>query len=213
MRILNSNFLTSNQPTGRAASLVITGPSGVGKGTILHKFLNEMGGSQQFGFSCSHTTRSPRPGEINGVHYHFTTVEQMEQEIANHLFLEWANVHGNLYGTSFSSIRDVQERNKICLLDIDVQGVQKIKREYPNFSAHYVFIAPPSKEILKERLAQRGTETDESLNRRTQNAIAELDYGLTPGHFDRIVINDDIDAACKEFQHIVNELYHKNIIS
>jgi guanylate kinase len=194
-----------------AASLVICGPSGVGKGTIINKFLTEMGGSKYFGFSCSHTTRNPRQGEVDGVHYHFTTVEKMERYIANNqmneIFLEWAKVHGNYYGTSFASIQDVKKSGKICLLDIDVQGVQKIRQNFPNFWAHYLFIAPPSKEVLKERLSHRGTETAESLNRRLMNAADELDYGLTPGNFDHIIVNNNLDDACKDLRAIINSIY------
>jgi guanylate kinase len=194
------------------ASLVICGPSGVGKGTIIDKFLTEMGGSQYFGFSCSHTTRQPRQGELDGVHYHFTSMEKMERYIAtnqmNNMFLEWAKVHDNYYGTSFASIRDVQKSGRICLLDIDVQGVQKIRQNFPNFSANYIFIAPPSKEILKERLTQRGTETSESLDKRLLNAVKELEYGLTPGNFEHVIVNNNLDVACQDLKAIINKLYH-----
>jgi guanylate kinase len=136
--------------------LVVCGPSGVGKvsqqgeeknayhvtalvlilahfhsfhmqGTIIDKYMEEYGGKEKFGFTVSHTTRLPRPGEENGVHYHFSTLETMRREINDGRFLEHAEVHGNLYGTSWTSMKHVQLYGKRCLLDIDVQGVRRLK--------------------------------------------------------------------------------------
>jgi guanylate kinase len=188
--------------------LVVCGPSGVGKGTIIQKFMEELNGKEHFQFSVSHTTRSGRPGEQDGVHYHFVTLEAMKQAISKGEFLEHAEVHGNYYGTSWQSLRDVQQTGKRCLLDIDVQGVKNIKRmESPTLKPRYIFISPPSLEVLQERLVGRGTESAESLARRTANARAELDYGLEEGQFDAIVVNHDLDAACQEFASLVRELY------
>jgi guanylate kinase len=194
--------------------LVVCGPSGVGKGTIIDKFMKELGGHHHFGFTVSHTTRSPRPGEVDGMHYHFTTHEEMEEAIGQqNAFLEHAHVHGNMYGTSWQSLRDVQQNGKRCLLDIDVQGVQALKqqglsmRNQANWKPRYVFIAPPSLPILLDRLSSRGTEDEASLQRRTANAQAEVEYGLKKGNFDAIVVNDDLDEACREFTRVVKELY------
>ena len=163
--------------------------------------------SEKFGFSVSHTTRSPRPGEINGIHYHFTDTDDMKRAIETGEFLEYAEVHGNLYGTSLKAIEDVSSDGKICLLDIDVQGVKNIKA-LGNFSANYIFIAPPSVEILKKRLTGRGTETSESIERRTNNAIDEMEYGVKEGNFDHVIVNDRLDDTCDELCSIIKDLYH-----
>lgn len=238
--------------------LVVCGPSGVGKGTIISRYMerrnaenNQPNGLPNFGFSVSHTTRQPRPGEIDGEHYHFVTREFMLDKIElGSFFIEHAEVHGNLYGTSFQSISDVSSVatndseitnissiDQQCLLDIDVEGVRSIKmfqskqhdemkneptlgkdrstQQYltsksdsiPELDAKFIFIAPPSVDALRERLVGRGTETSETLERRFQNAKAELEYGMEPGNFDAIVVNDDLDKACEEFEKIIEEMY------
>jgi len=169
--------------------------------------------SKHFGFTTSHTTRSPRPGEEDGIEYHFTTIPQMKKAITEGRFIEHAEVHGNLYGTSFEALQNVQhDQHKFCLLDIDVQGVKNIKeheqrKEHPLVQGHFVFIAPPSMEMLESRLRGRGTETPESLERRTANAKAEMEYGLSDGTFDRVVVNGDLDQACEDFDRVIKELY------
>eukprot|EP00559_Dactyliosolen_fragilissimus_P006044 CAMPEP_0184866236 /NCGR_PEP_ID=MMETSP0580-20130426/21489_1 /TAXON_ID=1118495 /ORGANISM="Dactyliosolen fragilissimus" /LENGTH=215 /DNA_ID=CAMNT_0027365813 /DNA_START=213 /DNA_END=860 /DNA_ORIENTATION=- len=196
--------------------LIVCGPSGVGKGTIISRFMNDYGGSDDFGFTVSHTTRKPRPGEVDGVHYHFTDQYCMTQDILKGNFLEHAEVHGNLYGTSFDSLKTVQHNlKKIPLLDIDVTGVKNIKLQQmrphgagvPELRAKFVFIAPPSMEILRQRLEDRGTETKESLDRRTQNASKEMVYGTTEGNFDCLIINDTIHQACQDFKKAVKSMY------
>lgn len=207
-----ADVLSTYRPTSNDHSvldpLVVCGPSGVGKGTIIAKFMEELGGQHHFGFSVSHTTRQPRIGEVNGTHYHFVEIEQMKREIEEGAFLEYAEVHGNLYGTSMQSLRDVQQTGKRCLLDIDVEGVRSIKRCASEMllEPKYIFIAPPSFDALKERLVGRGTETPESLERRTANAKRELDYGSLQ-NFDAIVENSDLDVACQEFLETVERLY------
>ena len=210
-------------------------------GTIIARFMDAQkerplsGGIPKFGFSVSHTTRQPRPGEVDGLHYHFTTVEDMKKDIEDEKFLEYAEVHGNLYGTSFQSIFDVSSCNsnddidQQCLLDIDVKGVRSIKefqskqREIsttqqqnvsnndistmPTLDARFLFIAPPSVDVLRERLVGRGTETPETLERRFQNAKAELEYGTVEGNFDAIVVNDDLNQACIDFEEAVKKMY------
>lgn len=208
-----------------------------GKGTLISKFM-EGKNATKFGFSVSHTTRDPRPGEVDGVHYHFVTRDDMLEKIETQSFIEHAEVHGNIYGTSFQSIFDVTHSgDKQCLLDIDVAGVRSIKefqstqqqqqqesqsektgstQQYlsssdddalPKLDAKFIFIAPPSIDALKDRLLGRGTETPETLERRFTNAKAELDYGMEPGNFDAIVVNDDLDKACAEFEKVVESMY------
>eukprot|EP00594_Rhizosolenia_setigera_P012988 CAMPEP_0178955134 /NCGR_PEP_ID=MMETSP0789-20121207/9419_1 /TAXON_ID=3005 /ORGANISM="Rhizosolenia setigera, Strain CCMP 1694" /LENGTH=236 /DNA_ID=CAMNT_0020636697 /DNA_START=195 /DNA_END=905 /DNA_ORIENTATION=- len=206
--------------------LVICGPSGVGKSTIISHYMKNYDLGAQFGFTTSHTTREPRPGEVDGVHYHFISREKMEKHISQGHFLEHANVHGNLYGTSFEAMKKVEQTDqKICLLDIDVQGVKNIKRfsleqqeqqhqqlfhNLPDsmiVKGNYIFIAPPSLEVLLGRLQDRGTETPESLKRRTDNAKSELDYGLQEGNFDYVIENNDLEAACEAFDNAIKALY------
>lgn len=170
--------------------------------------MTEFGGKNKFGFTVSHTTRAPRPGEEDGIHYHFSNLDDMKQAIDEGKFLEHAQVHGNLYGTSWDSMKAVQLSGKHCLLDIDVQGVTRLKSlENPTLQPRYLFIAPPSMESLAQRLADRGTETAESLARRTQNAKEEVEYGLFPGNFDYIVVNEDLDEATQEFANAVANAY------
>jgi guanylate kinase len=190
--------------------LVVCGPSGVGKGTIIAKFMEELGGNELFGFTVSHTTRAPREGESDGIHYHFVDHEYMKHEIAGGGILEFAEVHGNYYGTSWSSLRDVQTGGRCCLLDIDVQGVQNIKTmESDGLKPKHIFIAPPSLQELEERLMGRGTETPESLARRTANARKKLEYGTDTdnNNFDALVVNQNLDLACREFARVVRDLY------
>jgi guanylate kinase len=181
--------------------------------------------SHQFGFTTSHTTRLPREGEIHTVHYNFVTANEMQQLIQKGAFLEHAQVHGNVYGTSWDSLWQVQHRGLRCLLDIDVQGVKRIKslqqqqqleqqleQQSPeatktSFSPKYIFIAPPSLDLLEQRLISRGTEDEDSLKRRTKNAREEVEYGLQKGNFDYVLVNDDLDKACAEFDAVVKEMY------
>jgi guanylate kinase len=211
--------------------LIVCGPSGVGKGTIIDRFMKDFGGENQFAFAVSHTTRKQRPGEIDGVHYHFVTMDEMEALLhpGKNYFLEQAQVHGNYYGTSWQSILNIHQiQGKHSLLDIDVQGVQRVKeliksnlqqtneatsedlshRKLPfQIYPKYVFIAPPSHEVLRERLLNRNTESTESIERRTANAIAEIQYGMSEGTFDAIIINDSLEQATQEFHTSVQRLY------
>lgn len=180
---------------------VICGPSGVGKGTIIEKLKVRF--PDAFGFSVSHTTRAQRQGEKNGTHYYFVSNEEMESGIKEGKFIEYARVHTNIYGTSFEAVESVRDQGKICILDIDPQGVRSIK----NRSMHcmYMFIAPPSAAALEQRLRGRATETDESIRVRLANSIDEIAYGTEPGNFDAVVTNNDIDTA---FEEVVNYLVH-----
>lgn len=212
--------------------LVVCGPSGVGKGTIIARYMERRSaetarppGLPDFGFGVSHTTRRPRPGEVDGEHYHFVTRDFMRDKIESgpgSFFIEHAEVHGNAYGTSFRSVSDASGAagDRQCLLDIDAEGVRSIKLfqsaqrsltgkggSVPEIDARFVFIAPPSVDALRERLVGRGTETPEALERRFRNAKAELEYGMEPGNFDAIVVNDDLDQACEDFDRVVREMY------
>ena len=190
-------------------SLIICGPSGVGKGTIINELLKCY--PDKLGLSVSHTTRLPRPGENNGIHYHFVKKEWMEDKIKqtnnDNFFIEYANVHGNLYGTSKNAVEYVQNQGKLCILDVDVQGVIQIKKS--NFIGKYIFIAPPSIELLENRLRLRGTETEEQVKLRLKNAKQELEYGYTKGNFDEIIINDELSDAIKKVTDICKSISDK----
>lgn len=175
--------------------VVICGPSGVGKGTLI-ELLQKYFPADKFGFSVSHTTRKPREGEEDGTHYHFSTVDEIKKEIDAGKFVEYAEVHGNYYGTSVESVESVQKQNLICLLDIDIQGAQLVKKS--TLDARYLFIAPPSMEQLEKRLRGRKTDSEEAMQRRLANAKGELEYGLEEGNFDAVLVNEELDAALQE---------------
>lgn len=177
--------------------IVISGPSGGGKSTILTKAMKEH--SDAFAFSVSHTTRKPRANEIDGEHYHFVDRAEMEQMIAANEFIEYAQFGGNLYGTSKRSCEQVSKSGKICVLDVELQGVRNFKKE--NFDANYILVLPPSLKKLEERLRQRGTETEDSIKKRLEHAREDMDaVDKEPEPlFDHIIINDDLEKAYQEF--------------
>ncbi|XP_012225793.1 guanylate kinase isoform X3 [Linepithema humile] len=171
--------------------LVLCGPSGSGKSTLIKRLFDEF--PDTFKFSVSHTTRTPRPGEENGKHYHFTDKKKMQEQIKNGEFIENATYSGNLYGTSKKAVEEVHRLGQICVLDIDVQGVKQIKSSL--LKPFYIFVKPPSLMELERRLRARNTETEESLKRRLAVAKTELEYGETPGNFDIIIENDNFEKA------------------
>ncbi|KAI3507571.1 hypothetical protein L1887_22559 [Cichorium endivia] len=179
--------------------IVISGPSGVGKGTLINMLMKEF--PAMFGFSVSHTTRAPREKEENGVHYHFTNRSVMEEEIKAGKFLEFAAVHGNLYGTSVEAVDVVADAGKRCILDIDVQGARSVRAS--SLEAIFIFICPPSFEDLEKRLRARGTETEEQIQKRLRNAKAELEQGTSSGLFDHILVNDDLEGCYEQLKKIL----------
>ncbi|EGT56897.1 hypothetical protein CAEBREN_13057 [Caenorhabditis brenneri] len=182
--------------------IVLSGPSGGGKSTILTRAMKEHPNS--FAFSVSHTTRGPRPGEINGKHYYFTDKEKMQEMIKNGEFLEYATFSGNTYGTSKRTVEEIENSGKICVLDIELQGVRNIKNSH--LDARYILIRAPTIQSLEERLRARGTETEETLRKRLQHAQEDLDeINKTPDLFDKVIINDDLERAYKEFVDLIRE--------
>lgn len=147
----------------------------------------------KLGFSISHTTRKPRPGEVDGEHYHFTNREEMTEAIKNGKFIESATFSGNMYGTSKAAVEKVLADQKVCILDIDTQGVKLIKKS--DLKPWYIFIEPPSMAELEKRLRLRSTEDEESLQKRLKAALEEIKYGKTPGNFDMVIVNDDLNQA------------------
>lgn len=185
----------------KTTSVIICGPSGVGKGTIIKSILQRYKG--KVALSVSHTTRKPRAGEINGIHYHFVAKEAMQLGISQNLFLEHATVHGNMYGTSKQAVETIIKSGRVCLLDLDVNGVKQMKIiEYP---AKFIFIAPPSIDILESRLRNRATETEENILLRLKNAAAEIEYGVGENNFDVVITNNDLEESVTCITNKINE--------
>ncbi|NBU23259.1 MAG: guanylate kinase [Actinobacteria bacterium] len=180
------------------ALVVLAGPAGVGKGTIVQRILAT---EPDFMLSVSATTRQPRPGEVNGVHYHFITKEQFEELIAQNQLLEYAVVHGsNFYGTPLNELTRAEAQDKHLLLEIDLQGARQVKERIPE--ALTIFISPPSWEELESRLRNRGTETEEQIQTRLSTARTEL---ASAGEFDFNLTNQDLDSCVKEVVELVRK--------
>lgn len=174
--------------------LLISGPSGSGKSSLLNKLFSEF---DNIYFSISSTTRAPREGEKNGVNYHFISKDEFEDDIKSGHFLEWANVHGNYYGTSLKPVIKALNENKIVIFDIDVQGFFLARKQ--DLAITSVFVSTKDKSTLESRLKNRGTETKESIDERLKNAAKEMEYLK---EYDYIVINDDLNKAYDELRAI-----------
>ena len=174
---------------------VITAPSGTGKTAIIDIIRKKVEG---IGYSVSHTTRPPRRGEVNGVHYCFVAREDFEKMIEAHEFVEWAIVYDHLYGTPVSSVESTLSSGRDLLLDLDIQGAQEIKKQFPE--ATLIFILPPSLKILHERLKRRSAQDDTNIALRMEKAVEEIrrcrDY-----HF--LIVNDDLKKAAREVEAII----------
>lgn len=176
--------------------LVVSGPAGVGKGTIDRILMDRYA---QIHMSVSATTRSPRPGEVDGVHYFFITEDDFRRMIAEDAFLEHMQVFGShFYGTPRAYVEQQLRQANDVILEIDVQGAMKVKQAYPD--AVLIFIAPPSMTILKERLIGRGTETPEAIEKRFATAVSEV--AMIP-QYDYVVVNDDLDTAVEQMEAIL----------
>ncbi|XP_004079451.1 guanylate kinase isoform X3 [Oryzias latipes] len=185
--------------------LVFSGPSGAGKSTLLKKLMGEY--DSVFGFSVSHTTRKPRPGEQNGIDYHYVSREEMQAGIDNGEFIESAEFSGNLYGTSKAAVQAVQAKNLICILDIDMQGVKNIKKT--DLNPLYISIQPPSLEVLEERLRGRKTESEESVQKRLRAAKVDMEFSKEPNVFDVVIINNNLEEAYGSLKQALQEEIHK----
>ena len=174
---------------------VISGSSGVGKGTVIKEFLNK---HPEFKLSVSCTTRKPREGEIHGINYFFLTKENFKERIKNNEFLEWAEFSGNMYGTQKTYVQEKLANGKNLILEIDTQGALNVKRIMPE--AKLIFILPPSFEELEARLRGRHTETEEAIQKRLKSTKLELENSK---YFDYQVINDSIENAVTRLEEII----------
>ena len=179
----------------KGKTFIISGPSGVGKSTVLKELFQDR---DDLYFSVSATTRPPRPGEIDGVHYHFTDVDEFRKMISEDAFLEYAEYVGNFYGTPKKFVDEAMEQGKDVVLDIEVQGALQVVHKRPDVVR--IFIAPPSWQALEERLTSRGTDSPEKVQKRLVRAKVELQTANT---YDYFVLNDTVERAVREINAIM----------
>ena len=180
----------------RGVLTVISGPSGVGKGTVINRLFEI---EEDLYFSVSATTRKPRPGEIDGVHYSFKTREEFERDIESGEMLEHANFNGNYYGTPKSAIEQKLSEGKDIVLDIEIQGAKNVKKMMPE--AVLIYLLPPNVDELKRRLIGRNTEDAETIAGRLRTARSELKEA--PELYDYFIVNDLVDSAAKKIKDII----------
>jgi guanylate kinase len=179
----------------RGVPIVLSAASGTGKTTLGHRLIQRFGDIK---LSVSYTTRPPRGGEQDGVDYHFVSTTQFEDMVRSNAFIEWAQVHGNLYGTAFSEVTRRVEVGEDVLLDIDVQGGKSIKERIPD--SLLVFLLPPSMSELRRRLSSRGTESTEQVQIRLLNARREIEAAAI---YDYLIVNDDLERAAEALSNVV----------
>jgi guanylate kinase len=182
----------SRQPVTQGRVLVLSGPSAVGKSTVVRRLREQV---PNLHFNVSATTRDPRPGEVDGIDYHFVSAEQFQKLIDSGELLEWAEIHGGLHrsGTPSAPVIEAAAIGQPVLIEVDLAGARSVKKAMPE--AITVFLAPPSWEALQQRLIGRGTETPETMARRLATAEAEL---AAQDEFDVVVVNSQLDSACSQ---------------
>lgn len=187
----------SKKITSNGAILVLSGPSGAGKSTIINAASDRIG---EYYFSISTTTRQPREGEEHGREYFFVSKEEFEEDIKADNFLEYAEVHGNYYGTSLKPVREALDTGKLVIFDIDVQGHRLVREKMDDITTS-AFITPPTLSELEKRLRARSTDNEEVISKRIQNAKEEI---LAVGEYDFTILNDTVEAAASEFVIVAN---------
>ena len=181
---------------GRGLLIIISGPSGAGKGTICKSFMER---NKNVALSVSATTRTARAGEVEGVNYYFMSKEKFKEKIARNDFLEYAEVYDNYYGTPKSNVEEILESGKDVILEIDIQGALKVKENTEE--GVFIFILPPSMEELKQRIIKRGSETPESLMKRFKSAYKEINY---ISKYNYAVVNDTVEVAVQKLEAIIS---------
>lgn len=180
---------------------VVSAASGTGKTSLVRALLEN---TDHVSVSVSHTTRKPRPGELDGVHYHFVSVDDFMTRVGEGGFLEHAEVFGNFYGTARSTVENALKADRDVILEIDWQGAQQVRRQFPD--AQTIFIVPPSREALRERLQNRGQDSDDVINHRLAGALEDISHFV---EFDYLVINDDFDTALGDLLAVVRACRHR----
>lgn len=181
---------------GRGLLIVISGPSGAGKGTICKRFMDR---NKDVDLSVSATTRAPRRGEVEGVNYYFMSKENFKEKIKSNDFLEYAEVYDNYYGTPKSNVEEILESGRNVILEIDIQGALKVKENTEE--GVFIFILPPSMKELKQRIIKRGSETQESLMKRFKSAYKEINF---VSKYNYAVVNDKVDMAVEKLEAIIS---------
>jgi len=175
--------------------IILTGPSGVGKGTVVKEILRK---EKNLWLSISATTREPREGEKDGENYYFLNQENFKEMIAQNLLLEWAQFAGNYYGTPLSSVKDKIKKGFTVLLEIEVEGARQIKNRFPN--SRTIFLLPPDKEELERRIRNRGTEKEEAIKKRLSRANFEISVS---NEFDFALINHNVNETAKRIINLI----------
>jgi guanylate kinase len=183
---------------------IVAAPSGAGKSTLVNALLER---EPDISLSISHTTRPPRPGEQYGRHYYFVERAEFEREVAEGIFLEHAEVHGNFYGTSRTTVQDLLRQGRDVLLEIDWQGAAQIRKAKPDCVS--VFILPPSREELERRLRGRGSDSEDVIERRLRNSRGEIAHAH---EFDYIIVNDRFEDALQTLQAIVRAVRQRSAL-
>ena len=183
--------------------LVLSGPSGAGKGTICNKLREKR---NDLSYSVSATTRAPRNGEVDGKDYFFITIDHFKEMIENDEMLEYAEIYGNYYGTPKPYVMNILEQGKDVVLEIDPQGALQIKKRFPD--AVFVFIVPPSLDELTKRIYKRGTDSEEVIKRRLSSATSELEYA---SKYDYIIVNDEVEKATNKVSNIIDAERNRDV--
>lgn len=187
--------MTRKNPTAKGSLFIFSAASGAGKTSLVKGLLESLPG---IGVSVSHTTRAARPGEVDGVDYHFTDVKTFQEMVSQGAFLEHAQVFDNYYGTSQAHVEQSLAQGRDVILEIDWQGAQQVRKLIP--SSVGVFILPPSRAELESRLRGRGQDSDEIIERRMRDAVKEMSHY---GEYDYLLVNDDFDTALNELGAII----------
>lgn len=194
--------MSSHTSASSPRPIVLSGPSGTGKSTLLKRLFAAH--PSRFGFSISHTTRQPRAGEQDGKDYNFVDRETFKAGVEKGEFIEWAEFSGNLYGTTIAAVQAVAQHSsedgskRTCILDIDLQGARLVKKT--ELHARFLFIAPPSMEELERRLRGRKTDSEEAITKRLDAAKTEMESIKEEGFYDLVIVNDDVERAYKDFE-------------
>lgn len=175
--------------------IVLSGPSGAGKGTICQEILRQL---PDVNYSVSATTRPPRPGEVDGLHYFFRARENFQDMIEKDELLEWAEFCDNYYGTPRFAVEQAIQAGKDVILEIEIQGALQVKKRFPQ--GVFVFVVPPSMSVLSERIHKRGTESEDVIQKRLETAIRELEYVT---EYDYVVVNDELPMAVDKLKSIL----------